>query len=314
MDGSNGMVPNAGMMATRRALLAGIGLGALALPLAGRAVAQEAEPDEEITVFGTSGDNGGMIGSPEELVLLSKERALAFSTALEVGSLLIVIAGVALVASEVGGGAGLGLLGAGGIGLMLSFWLHQYALDPPRPDFRVAERLILTKVRFPSATLAALPALAPLSRSGNVLVPTAKCLLDSVERYWGAKAAGDAEWMQRKRIGHDHLVANLAFQLQQYSRAHAELAAQLKTNPAVNAAMFSRFRAIMADDNQRVRVYQRFSELGFGPEAIRVLDQKLRSAAAGSIKPDTAKRVLTSLAAESKVASAYWTELLYRMP
>jgi len=249
----------------------------------------------------------------EDLILMSKAEALEYSEALLAGGLVVVIIGGCLVGTGVGGSAGIGVAGFGMFALMLSFWLHQYALDPPQLNYKQPERLIPLNVRFPSSVTTSLPALAQVARNANVLVPTGKCMLDAVERYWGAKQASDTAWMLRKRISHDQLVSVLTFQLQQFARGTAEFSTSLRINPAFNNATVRQFQSLYADDSKRAMLLQALRGLGFGPEAFAILDTQLQRLDPATVKPDTLKRSLTAISTKTKLSSAKWADLLYRM-
>ncbi|MFY7953843.1 MAG: hypothetical protein ACOVT5_15185, partial [Armatimonadaceae bacterium] len=219
METSKEIATSGGILASRRALLAGVGLGvgSLALPF-GALPAAAQEADIEVIVIGSSPGDSGMIGSEEDILLQTKIWALDMSNKLLAGgSVLICIGGIA-IATGVGGFAGVGLVTSGAWALMMSFWLHQYALDPPQAGYTQAAALNPMNVKFTAPQLTAIPALGQLAKSGNMLVPTGKCMLDSLERFYGAKLAGDAAWKLRQRIGHDQLAALMSFHLGQYSR------------------------------------------------------------------------------------------------
>jgi hypothetical protein len=303
-----------GIVASRRALLAGVGVGALGLPFGAPVSAmQEAEPDIEVIVIGTQGDNGGMIGGGEDILIQSKAWALDMSQKLAAGGAVLVVVGGAAIWTGVGGFGGVGLVTSGGLALMLSFWLHQYALDPPQANYTAKERLIPLNVKFTAPQLTAIPALGQVGRAGNILVPTGQCMLDALERYQGAKLADDGPWMLRQRIAHDQLAALMALHLGQYSRAITGVSGKLKINPTVTPTVVSDFLNQYADTAKRTQIHNVLTGAGIAPAALPVIDAQLEQVVPANYAPDTIKKYMSYLSRDTKTGGTKLADLLYRL-
>jgi hypothetical protein len=313
METSKEIATSGGILASRRALLAGVGLGvgSLALPF-GALPAAAQEADIEVIVIGSSPDDTGMIGGAEDILLQTKLWALDMSNKLLAGgSVLVCIGGVA-VWTGVGGFAGVGLVTAGGIAMMLSFWLHQYALDPPQAGYTQAAALNPMNVKYTGPQLTAIPALGQLAKSGNMLVPTGKCMLDSLERYYGAKLAGDAAWQLRQRIGHDQLAALMSFHLGQYSRGLTGMSGKLKINPAVNPTVMSDFLTQYQDPAKKAQLQSVLTSAGFTPADIVIIETQLQQVVPANVTSALTKTYISNLSKDTKAGGVKLADLLFR--